>query len=282
MLDPEGFELIKKQGDYKLIIDETITLVEEQSISQGDFKMLEESEMFQIEPTNIDRMSRVKVTACGLDHAGVHEGFLSAVHGEHVFRVNNSTVVFVMPPEKFSVFNDVTIMTYLFEGSETHCWLQLHKLDFEHKELEKNGTGHKVLLHDLKYSGADFKSLITICDDKKLNEIGKKKTQRHPLSRGWYKEKSKARRKDIKQLKNHTRNFFMNKMKVKGPEILWTCPKDKREDLKDRYFDPARTTTWLAYNFRATNEYMDRHYLAYLLNVFPRASITNFCAYPHS
>lgn len=270
----EEFEL----ADYELIIDETITLVEEQVINNDDFNMLVDTKKVWTEPTDIDGMFIVHPEVWGVDYQGEHRAFIDAAKGEHVFRINNTTVVFVTPPEKLSVFKNVHIMTYIFEGSETHCWLQLHKLDFEHKELRRDNGGHKLLPHDLSYSGSQYKPLITIYDDKKLNSIGekKRKSRSNPLSRGWFKQSGKNRKKEIKQLRNHTANFFKNKMKAKGADILWTCPKDKRADLKDRYFDPAKINTWLSYDYRATNDYKDRHYLAYLLNVFPRVSISNF------
>ena len=235
-------------------------------------------------------LSITRCTDNGLFYEGIHEKFLAAAHGEHVFRINKATVVFVMPPEKMQVFMDVKILTYLFEGSETNCWLQLHSLKFDHVELQRDNRGHKLLPHNLRYSGSTFKPLITIDDNKKLNAIGKKQsTEGQPLSHTWFKATGPTRKKNLDQLSNNTQNFFKNRMKVKGSDILWTCPKGEEDKtgkykgkgeirlkISQRCFDPARTNTWLAYTTRATNEYKDRHYLAFLLNVFPKVTITQF------
>ncbi|AGF77243.1 hypothetical protein UWK_00663 [Desulfocapsa sulfexigens DSM 10523] len=198
-----------QQGEYELIIDETITLVEEEVINKDDFNMLLSTKKIWTEPTKIDGMFIVHPEAHGVDYHGSHRAFMDAARGEHVFRINNTTVVFVVPPEKLTVFKNVHIMTYFFEGSETHCWLQLHKIDFNHKELERDNGGHKLLPHSLNYSGAKYKPLITIFDDKKLNAIGEKgRKLKEPLAQGWFKQKGKDRKKEIKQLKKRWLSLF--------------------------------------------------------------------------
>ena len=286
-LDREGFRMISDQGDYELIIDETIELVGEKLINQDDLQMLVETRKIWITPTRIEGMFTIETDINGDDYKGSFKNFINAANGQHVYKVNKAAVVFVVPPEKLTIFKNVHIMTYLADGSETHCWLQLHKLDFDHKELKRDKKGHKLIPHSLMYSGSDFKHLITIFDDKKLNSIGVKKrsTTGHPLSHTWFKTTGARRKNDLKQLGNHTENFFKNKMKVKSVDILWTCPKGKEEHdgkgkirkmVKKSYFDPAKTKTWLAYTTRATNDYKNRHFLAFLLNVFPRPAISRF------
>jgi len=235
MLSKDGFDMIRAHGDYTLIIDETITLVEENGISQDDFKMLEDMKFLETEATSIDGLSIARRTDKGSNYTGQHKNFLAAAHGEHVYRVDRATVVFVTPPEKLKVFESVNILTYLFEGSETDCWLQLHDLDFNHMELRRDTlAGHKLLPHDLKYSGSEFKPLVTIYDDKKLNDIGVKgRATKEPLSHSWFKTTGTMRKKDIDQLRKNTLNFFKNKMKAKGDDILWTCPKGKKDPRND-------------------------------------------------
>ena len=68
----------------------------------------------------------------------------------------------------------------------------------------------------------------------------------------------------IEKLKNNVYNYFTNKYASKSNEVLWTTFKEFMNKVKGKGY----TSGFLSYNIRATNEFRDRKYLAYCVNVF--------------
>lgn len=283
-LDQECFDTIADFGDYHLILDETLTLVDDRFITKHDFRMLENEKIIITEPTGITGLDKCSITNKAKDYGpnGALSPFLRSAKSGHVYRVNRTTIVFVVPPDRMTSFKEVQIFTYLFDGSETNAWLDLYGLDYEHLELYRKNPGYGTRMHNLLYSGKSFASLIEIYDDKKLNAIGVKgKGKNNPLSYTWYRVKRAGYKKgnggELDTLRKNVQNFFKNKMKgKKSTDFLWTCPTGHRDDITDRYFDPAGTETFLASNTRATNNFDNRHTLAFLLDVYPKVPVINF------
>jgi len=275
-LTDECFDLIFK-GEYHLMLDETLTMMKDEYATEEDINSLLKEGYLTEDSTGIDGLIQLKPTLTAIDYLGSHKDFLSIVGRDHVYRVNRTTVIFVVPPEKIAAFNHVNILTYLFDKSEMHGWLELFNFKHEHLKLTRKstGTGYNLDPHDLKYSGSEFKANITIFDNKKQNAIGEKKANaiHFPLSSNWYKKNPSK----VDALRKLTRNYFERKEpKVTSKDFLWTCPKGYREKVTNRYFDPAKTDTFLPFNYRATNKYDDRHKLAFLKDVYMRLNISNF------
>ncbi|MHB8809589.1 MAG: hypothetical protein ACYC9M_06200 [Desulfobulbaceae bacterium] len=282
--DEECFNLIGK-GVYNLILDETITLVKEEfSITEHDVKLLISSGYLTSKPSGVEGMDMLSCTDKCTDYNGAHEDFFNATRSYRVFRINNqNTVIFVVPPYWIAAFYCVHILTYLFEGSETHAWLQLHNIRFDHSKLIRDHSGYRFEKHDLNYSGKHFKSMLTIFVDKKMNAIGEPKAKgnvQRPLSHSWFDSQRKTYKKGdggaYDTLRKNVLNYFKNRMKARSSDVLWTCPKGHRKNMRDRYFDPAGIKTWVASPTRATNDFRDRHVLAFLLNVYQKPNIVKF------
>lgn len=279
--DEECFDLICN-GDYALILDETIKLVDEQYISEHDVNLLIKSGYIDSRPSDIvEDMHILRDIDGGEDYKGQFKGFVNAVQTQRAYRINKTTVIFVVPPDWIYAFTGgIYICTYLFEESETQAWLELFKLTFDHWKLLRHKGGYRLERHNLVYSGKEFQKYITIFDNPKMNEVGESKGRgKSPLSHGWYDYQSRFKMDKTKPynvLRRNVLNYFKNRMKASQEDILWTCPKNHREYLSQRYFDPVRTETWLAYTARATNDFKGRHTLGFLLNVFPKPNIQKF------
>ena len=169
----------------------------------------------------------------------------------------------------------VFLLTYLFDGSETNAWLDLFSIPFVHKELRRRKGKLDLEAHDCSYSGREFKYLLNLVDEE-INDIGNKgRAKGDPLTKTWFNGRSKAH-EDLKILSNNTRTFYRN-MKAVKEDMLWTCFKDYRDWIRDSRFDPKRgQQTWLQQSERGTNSYADRHYLAFLVNVFPPVELETF------
>ena len=172
--------------------------------------------------------------------------------------------VHILPTAYFTSFKDVVIMTYLFAGQILKNYLNIEKLPYRRLFLN-----YEEQTFASKREGVfrrDYRPLITILDNPRMNAIGDKKTA---LSHSWY------ARNDLKQVSNNLNNFFKNMMKSPANSRLWTVFADCKEAVGGSRY----AKSFLACNTRATNEYKDRTVLAYLVNRYRNPFFVRYFRY---
>ena len=172
--------------------------------------------------------------------------------------------VHILPTAYFTSFKDVVIMTYLFSGQILKNYLNIEKLPYRRLFLN-----YEEQTFTSKREGVfrrDYRPLITILDNPRMNAIGDKKTA---LSHSWY------ARNDLKQVSNNLNNFFKNMMKSPANSRLWTVFADCKEEVGGSRYSKS----FLACNTRATNEYKDRTVLAYLVNRYRNPFFVRYFRY---
>lgn len=172
--------------------------------------------------------------------------------------------VHILPTAYFTSFKDVVIMTYLFSGQILQNYLNIEKLPYRRLFLN-----YEEQTFASKREGVfrrDYRQLITILDNPRMNAIGDKKTA---LSHSWY------ARNDLKQVSNNLNNFFKNMMKSPANSRLWTVFADCKEAVGGSRY----AKSFLACNTRATNEYKDRTVLAYLVNRYRNPFFVRYFRY---
>lgn len=167
---------------------------------------------------------------------------------------------------------DIFILTFMFEGSVMHSFLQANKIDIEYIGVKKNclcsSDGGAV------YEFADrpqcppeyvghLSEMIQVLDDKKMNEIGEKP---YALSHNWFSSRANNdRKKDLLTLRNNVYNFFRHKnQNSKANQRLWSTYKTMASKLKGKGY----SNSFLSYSIKATNDYRECCVLAYLVNIF--------------
>ena len=160
-------------------------------------------------------------------------------------------------------FKKVIIMTYMFKGSMFDLLLQQSGL-----EVEIEYFGKRV---------EDFRHLITINQDKKMNKVGdygvdakgNKHLQKFTLTSNHYK-KDRAKDSEVsKKLYNHLYNMWQQREKINPERRLWTSfSLDKAIISKGKGKTNRYGSKWIAFNTKATNNYSQADHLAYLVNVF--------------
>lgn len=172
--------------------------------------------------------------------------------------------VHILPTAYFTSFKDAVIMTYLFSGQILKNYLNIEKLPYRRLFLN-----YEEQMFASKREGVfrrDYRPLITILDNPRMNAIGDKKTA---LSHSWY------ARNDLKQVSNNLNNFFKNMMKSPANSRLWTVFADCKEEVGGSRYSKS----FLACNTRATNEYKDRTVLAYLVNRYRNPFFVRYFRY---
>ncbi len=251
----ETLQLLR-QRHYKLILDEVCSVTEQIEIHGDDIQML------------LDQ----KIISCADNSAVKWED--DTYHGEFsVLKENclagnlslyqNHLMLWTFPIEIFAAFDDVLILTHLFDAQIQKYYFDMHGVTLRQiGTAYTNGQYHFCDTPTMPDSVKGLKEKIHILDNSKLNAIG---DNPYALSVSWYERAKKTRGKaQLKALKNNLFNYFHNIVKAPSAQTLWTTFKDYQRPLSGKGY----TSGFLSYNARSTNEYRGRHYLAYCANVF--------------
>lgn len=253
-------------GEYTLIIDENIDILEKYDVDSGDLNVLVESGYLKIEdgvffPT-------------GKKYQGVVFSELfrfMEVRNLIQLESGDKTQLFywALPPELLTSFQNVIIMTYLFKGQGLHYMLDMYNIRYEYIGIEKTGE-HDY--HFGPYPGytpeyvPHIKDMIHILDNPRMNAIG---DGQFDLSMNWFDKESS----DVEKLKSNIYNCVHNIWKdTPANRKLWGSYAGKYSVIKGKGY----TKSFLTFNARATNAYKDRTCLVYIANIFMNVSEQSF------
>lgn len=260
-LDEESRENIK-EGHYTLILDEVLNVIEPyDNIRNDDMKLLKESGCVTVDDDGFVIWNKEK-----MDYDTKYNEIKILADNRSLIYINQKLLLWRYPPEIFTLFDKIYILTYLFESSILKNYFDLYQIAYEQKSIsEQNG----------KYDIVDFFvpdtsiyiEKINIYDGK-LNENVYQKI--NGLSVTWF--RAKINQDNIKQIKRNLYNYFSNILNAKAETIMWTTFKDYRNRLKGKGY----SNQFVSYNCRSTNDYDDRFNLAYCVNVYLHPGITQF------
>lgn len=259
--DEEIFELIKVK-EYILILDEVTDVIEPYFISKDDLDdILKKSKYAHIDENHFIIWDEP-------NYKGKFTEFKNLCELGSVIEYGGGIVVWLFPIKSFEAFKSIYILTYLFDGQIQKWYYDYHNIEYRKFVACQIDGKFKIIDRPVGYRDRIIdKSLISICDNEKLNNVGYLDTA---LSKSWY-EKA-VKNKLITTVKNNTYNWFSNLMKVKSSDILWTTFKDYQSKVKGNGY----TKSFIAMNMRASNDYKDRHCLAYLCNRYINPIIAKF------
>lgn len=292
----ETVDILRESG-YTLILDEVLDVIvdfnevpsvkgqQRQSMTKKDAGMLLEKNMIRV---GDDR----KVHWIDRDYdpeSKFYEVQRLAKLGR-LYLARERLLVSMFPPEVFQDMPDISVLTYLFEGSLLKPYFDLFHIGYEKKSLEKDDSG---TYHTIPYS--DWADLEFRKKCSELVHVYKGKLNRNgrTLTRYWYRS---ADGDSIKQLKNDTGEFFNRvvcEAKASNGDIMWTALKDYEGRLSGKGYTRVRMMTrqekdlpegerkraenslrcFVPCNARATNDLGSRWALAYLCNLFPNLMI---------
>lgn len=181
---------------------------------------------------------------------------------------SDSIIMWMFPMKIFEAFKDIYILTYKFSAQIQKYYYDYHGVSFTNLYVKGDNIDNYSFTTEKVESKPlyNYKELIEILDNEKMNSIGDKESA---LSKTWYENATKT---DYKKISNNTFNFFHNIAKAKSEQCLWTTYKEFKDKVKGRGF----TNGFIPCNMRASNEFSDRHYMAYLINFYANPLVTNF------
>ena len=247
-----------KKGEYILILDEVMDIIEPLDVSKRDIQMLMNEGIISVNEND-------KVFWIDENYSGKFTYLKNPIKNGDVYLFDNVLILWTFPCNIFDSFKEVYILTYMFKGQIQRYYYDLNNIGYEYKSVEKVGDKYKLVDYT-QINGAKYKDLIHIYEGN-LNDIGEKRTS---LSKGWY---QKADKKEVmKKLKNNTENYFKHIIKGKSKDNMYTTFEDFKIQLKGKGY----TKGFVSCNCRATNEYKEKINCAYLVNRFYNPMINRF------
>lgn len=259
-----------KENEYHIIVDEVIDMVGfYEDISHEDVQFLvlagmvivgEKGQLFWNNdkwPNYKGRDIKVK-ELCEL-------GCLW-IYGENV-------LIQRIPPACIKACQTVTILTYLFESSLMHCWMQLYEIDWsylEPKELRSNKEIKQLIRDKLKLIEPS-----RAIKDMQRTAYGAPLDSTFNVS--WYQG---AKDEELTKVRKSVEVTLKEQM---GPgPTFWTTFKDYEKKLAGVGYKRARKAPegglrkpFVSKNMRASNEYRDCTNCIYTINIYPHGSLDN-------
>ena len=252
-----GSNAIEAAKDYTLIIDESVNAYTQDGRHKTIAHALSRKIMYLDEDgitLRFDRNRFGEATEDNPDTAkgSLYESIAAQCDLGQLLLIRNKTVVWEMSADLLKNFKRVIICTYMFEGSEMSVYLKKKGIDYTVQKLQGAKTAK------------DVAHLIEVLDDNKLNSVGA--TGKLSSSAFSHKDKKAVL---CETMRRNLQNIFTNKWKAKADDRLWTCfVANKKAIGGEKYLNQ-----FLSYNYKATNDYMDVHHVAFLIDVHTNPNI---------
>lgn len=247
-----------ENGEYILILDEVMDVIEDLHISPSDINILLSQGTIEVDEDE-------KVHWVDDDYDGKFTSLKNSCKNGDVYLFENTMVLWCFPASIFKSFKKIFILTYKFSSQVQRYYYDMNNVKYIYKSVKKINDKYELCDYE-RIGGSKYKDLINIYDGK-LNDIGH---NTYALSKSWYVKANKHEIMD--ELKNNTVNYFRNIIKSKSKDNMWTCFKDFKESVKGKGY----TKGYISCNARATNLYRDKTNLAYLINVYNNPMINKF------
>lgn len=251
-VDDETLELIR-MGGYTLFLDEVMDVVHPETVSPHDIKMLEDSGFLIIDRET----GEVKASPEADTYTGKFVDIIKNAQSGRLICCNDTFLLWQFPPEVFSAFSEVYVLTFLFQAQIQRCYFEAHGIQYVmHGVTGSEETGYTLTDYDPmnKEFKERLKANLKIHDDEKLNRIGDE-----GLSFTWY---QRASNRVLSKIQKAAYNWFRNVVKGKSNENMWTTFKPARESIQGKGYGKG----FIPHNLRATNKYSHKTNLAYLIN----------------
>jgi len=252
---------IAHYNNYILIMDEVAEVIEQYHVSKDDLVDILTNYAHVDEETKLLVWDYEEYTGC-------FDNIKKLCELNSITVYKDTAMLWLFPITTFRAFRETYILTYMFNAQTQSYYYNYYNIQYNRLYVKhENGEYQFTKEPTSKACKYDFRKLINICDIDKLNFIGEKP---HSLSKSWYERNTDNSL--IEQLQKNTGNYFKNIVKSPSEKNIWTTFKDYQSLLSGKGYAKG----YVASNMRATNEYMDRDCIAYLVNKYFNPNIKQF------
>ncbi|CAM4393629.1 hypothetical protein BAMA_13045 [Bacillus manliponensis] len=272
-IDRETIDLLDMEN-YTLILDEVMNVIEQVDISKDDLKVLTGKEVIQIDTNGVVHWNQSDY------REGYFKNLRNSANSGNLMMYKDkgkepSALYRTFPVETFNCFEEVFILTYMFDGQIQRAYFDLFNQNYVYRSIVKEGNRYKLAPY-VSFKDEDrtyLRELINIYslspkDKKDMNKMGEKHNYFSVSDL-----KKKAKSKEAKQvIKANAYNFYYNKCNVSTNEVMWTTFKEFRDVLASR----GLKDQFVSVNARATNEFQHKSVCIYLANIYTNPMATHF------
>lgn len=258
----ETKELIR-DGGYIIIIDEVVDLYQPLEMDGEDVNLLLRNNIVKRQDGNEGSVVWEDKDYSG----GMFSEIVQMSKARNLIEYDGSFFFWTIPIDLFTCFKDAYVLTYMFEYQFLKYYFDIHGIEYRLIGTKRDGRGFTFCPIEEMDRRVELRGKIHINQSEKLNEIG---NDEFSLSSAWYERMSNEPGKpEIVEMKNNLYKVFRGH---DARDKMWSCVKRFQPALKGKGYSNG----FITYNKRATNEFANRHQLAYCLNVYPITWMKSF------
>lgn len=248
-----------REGGYTLILDEVLDVVDMPPIHPHDVR-----DAITLKHIAVDDAGIVSWIDDGF--RGEFSKYRTLIQNGNTMLSNTGTLLlWLFSAEVFESFREVYILTYMFGAQVQRCYYDLCGIRYEFVGTRKCGDGYEFCAPEEMTFRPALRDKIHILQNDVVNAVGDPK---FALSASWFERNDCG----VDDLRKNLYNVLRNKFGAPSREIMWTTYKEFRSKLSGSGF----TRSFLECTCRATNDYAERRYLGYCVNVFMNPYLRNF------
>lgn len=248
MADDELISLLQA-SNYTLVLDEVMDVISKASVSPSDMRLLLAKKYIEV------NNKRIQWIAPEIEYEyGVFDNIKLLAQAGNLYYHRDKYLIWAFPPSVFEAFDNVFILTYLFNAQIQRYYFDLYGIPFK--------------LHGVKDGEL---SEYDVRADKRLELLGLIELYEgdhnihgesyFSFSRGWMDRRTKE---DLEAIQKSIYSYVRRVTGAKSKDVLWTTLKAYQFDLQGKGYSKG----FLSNNIRATNDFADRSVLIYAYSRF--------------
>ncbi|RJS57577.1 hypothetical protein CJ481_17805 [Bacillus subtilis] len=249
-------------GNYTLILDEVMEVVEQLRVKKHDLTTLFESKLIYVEDGFVKWNEEKK------DYETRYDDIRDMALNNNLMYFKDNILIWNFPADIFKLFKEVYILTYMFDAQIQRYYYDINNIKYQKYVSEFIEGQYRFTKHNTEYESilkAQLRNKIKIYEGN-LNTVGQLD---YSLSSNWYKNKSPY---TIKKVKNNVFNYFNNIVKSSSDEAMWTTYSEHKNKVKGNGY----TKGFVSCNARATNDFKHKKHLVYTINRYVNTVLYNY------
>ncbi|MHA6150193.1 hypothetical protein [Bacillus subtilis] len=249
-------------GNYTLILDEVMEVVEQLRVKKHDLTTLFESKLIYVEGGFVKWNEEKK------DYETRYDDIRDMALNNNLMYFKDNILIWNFPADIFKLFKEVYILTYMFDAQIQRYYYDINNIKYQKYVSEFIDGQYRFTKHNTEYESilkAQLRNKIKIYEGN-LNTVGQLD---YSLSSNWYKNKSPY---TIKKVKNNVFNYFNNIVKSSSDEAMWTTYSEHKNKVKGNGY----TKGFVSCNARATNDFKHKKHLVYTINRYVNTVLYNY------
>lgn len=264
-----------KKNNYNLVIDETIDVLDVQYYNVNDLSMYIKNGYGNIinGKLSVGRKEYDGILFKELTDKLKSKSYDLFVDG------NDETIIeckWSLPARFIQSFKDVFVLTYMFNGQLLQAMFKIYNMQYTFIGVQKIEDNYSFTSDINRCYKPEY--IYSLRDKIKIYNPTSANNRRvgsmdYSLSENWFRKRSKSDPR-IKEVRKALHTFFSNEPSKKNgtqSKRMWSTYKIAKEKIE--YYGYIKDFT--TFNLKATNNYSNKNYLAYAVNLYVNAGIKN-------